>query len=216
LALVLAAAPTAHAWPRPRVHLGGEIGSASFSNIVEFERFATSPDRPERVEAQFDGTTLRGFAIGLDLHEDLALDWRRSSGSSRYRYWIDGEEVKEGLVDGIDVQLGDVDLRVDTITFRYHPQRWRWKGIGPSAAFGIGWILQSQQENFRPPRSLSLDWSDSDDLLEFALGVEGRWHFASAGFELRSLHWRFEPDDGSAPRETVRAWIPTFQVTVGF
>lgn len=214
--LILTAPSVALGWPRPTLELSAVGASSSFTPLADYTRFVEGPDRPLDVRAEYDATEWVGFALGWRIHPALALDWTRVWGTSRYRWFQDDRESREGLVDGIEVSLPEIDLRMDLVSLRARPARWTWKGVGPVARAGAAFVLQSPQGVLRPPRNLALDWGDADRGVDLGLGLEGRWRSVHAALELRSVHWRFQTDDDRVPREWVHAWMPGARLGVAF
>ncbi len=195
-------------WLPFRIETSGEWASVRFSPLASYSRFATEEgDRPQEREIRFDDTDLRGFRVGISPHPDIELGWSRLFGITNYEVDVNGV----GAIHGDDsagpaILLGRLDLRFDLISLRLRPSKLAWGPVRPVIGLGYGWVLQSQQNPFRPPNSLPVDYSDSDKAVEATLGVESGWKIFRGGAQLRSVHWRWDSEDPKIPAKTTHAW----------
>lgn len=210
------------AWPRPR--LGLEIASVSFTPYVDFLAFregvpdAGIPDRPEERLLEADDTDFRGFSVGLALHPDLEFTWTRHTGSADLRYSVDGQRRISGEQDefGVTIALPEIDYTLQTFSLRWSPERLRWRElVGPTVGLGWGRMEQEQVGDLNL-EGRSVDWGDTDVVVEMMVGAEMRVPWARAGFDLRLQRWRFEPDSPNFPAETVYARMLTGWVRLAF
>lgn len=184
----------AAAWWRPRVEVGAS--QAWFTPLAEYLRFESIPGSgvPEERRMEYEDTTLLSARLAFDLHPELQFGWTRAWGSTRLRYFIDGEELRTGDEnDGQPIVVPDFDLQIDLFTFRWSPEAVRWKGLGAVVELGGGRIAQEQKGEFGPDNTVrTFDWSDDDFALVFGLGVQGSWSRVNAGIGLEAVRWRFE------------------------
>jgi hypothetical protein len=208
--LLLASPGLVHAGLLPfRIEAAGEWANLRFSPLAEYSRFATglNGDRDEQREIRFDDTDVRGFRVGISPHPDFEFGWSRLLGVTNYEFSVDGVPSIHGDDSaGPAVLLGRVDLRFDLISVRLRPSRFKLGPIRPVLGLGYGWVLQSQQNAFRPPNSLPVDYSDSDKAVEATLGLRGEWSRFHGGAQLRSVHWNWNTEDPKIPEHTTHAW----------
>jgi hypothetical protein len=193
--------------PHPHPVVGPEYGYVWFDPLADYTQLDPGTNLPENRRYELASANVLGLRVGLRLHEELDFLWSRMYATSRYRVFINGEEAQP-VEDGVaPVRLPDVETRFDLFSFRYRPARIRLGPIQPMAGLGLGWLLLSQQGEFRPPGELPKDYSDSDFGWELSAGLESRWRWLRAGVEGRSFHWRWDPQDEFVPARTTHAWM---------
>lgn len=190
------------------VELNAEWSHSWFGPLATYTRFESSGGaRPEQRRIEFDDTWLRGFRLGLSPHRDLEIAWTHLWGISNYEVGVDGvEQVHGDDSNGPAILLARLDLEFDLISLRLRPGALAWGPVRPVFGLGFGWVLQSQQNTFRPPDSLPVDYSDSDKALEATVALEARWRWLQGGVQLRSVHWRWDAEDPRIPAEATHSW----------
>jgi hypothetical protein len=214
LALVAWTPPAARAGVLGRLHLQGSVEFADF-HFADLARWTrTVPDFPTdsgqewRLDLEDVGTT--GFRVGLLLDDRAELTWSRFLAHTRYRAYIDGQEVTPDLEGPALFLPESVDMRFDAVSFgmrltELRVRASRWLTVDPVARLGYGWVLTSQSG----PIALGLlpeqNFSDSDKMVELSAGLVVRAGPAEilgtsvgpieVGGELRSFHFRWDAED---------------------
>lgn len=210
LTTLLAASPlSARAGVLPvGVELNAEWSHSWFGSLATYTRFEDSGGpRSEERRIGFDDTWLRGFRLGLSPHRDVEVAWTHLWGTSNYEVEVDGvEQIHGDDSNGPAILLARLDMEFDLISLRLRPEALELGPVRPVFGLGFGWVLQSQQNRFRPPDSLPVDYSDSDKALEATVALEARWRWLQGGMQLRSVHWRFDTEDPRIPSEATHSW----------
>ncbi len=197
----------------------GEYGRLHVGDLVAFTGYQMTPpdllDEPIDYRYALDDATPAGFRLGLRFRRQLDVVWARSWANTCYRVWVDGEE-QTADPEGGGILLPDVDLRLDLITVAWRVESLRWKGLAPLVRLGMGWILLSQDGDFRPPHHPAVDNSDSDIMVDLGGGFEWRWKSLQLGAELQGLLFRWESDDDQVPASSVWAWMASMRAGVAF
>lgn len=200
-------------WGPFRLGFAGETSHVVFDELTEFTGFVQGasgqPDRAEFLRYELEDTPMHGFGVHLELGEEFRLSWSRQTGKTRLAAIRDGVDIQDNPNSDPPITIPAIDLRVDLISLSYHPRVLHWRGLAPYLRAGYGWILTRQDRPFRPTTDrLPLDYGDSDGTTEVTLGLEWRWRFVRVGGELRTLHWRWNPEDPRTPERTTHALAP--------
>jgi len=207
LGATLAPLPASAGLPRPHPVVGADYGPVWFDYLADYTQLDPATNRPENRRYELSDEQFLGLRLGLRLHRELDFVWSRLYATPRYRVFINGEEALPVEDEAAPVRLPELDVRFDLLSFRYRPEPLRLGPLRPIVSGGLGWLLLSQQGEFRPPGELPKDYSDSDFGWELGLGLESQWRWIRGGIEGRSFHWRWDPEDEFVPARTTHAWM---------
>ncbi len=202
---------------RVRVIGGVEVGAFRMGDLANYLGFDPRENAPVAVALRLRDEPMKGFRLGLRPHPSFEVVWSRLHADSRTQVDVGGSALVEDPDAPAPVILPPVSVRIDMITMGFRINRWKVWQFVPTARVGFGWVLLSPDEALRGiPDQPPVAFADSDKALEASVGMTGTWRFLELSGELRSVHWRWDPESDLIPGRTTHAWGATISAGLVF